>query len=228
MLSDSSDHVCIEGCNIATGYDAIALKSGWDQYGIAYGRPSRNIHIRRVHLQSSSGSSIAFGSEMSGGISSVLVEHVHLYNSSSGVQFRTTKGRGGFIKGIVISDVEMENIATAFSALGHFGLHPDDEFDPNALPIVQDITLQNVRGTNIQIAGNFTGIQESPFTSIYLSNITFSINSSSSTSWICSDVSGFSDSVIPPPCSDLSTPFSISSSAAASSLVNSSGKTAVL
>ena len=227
MLSDSSDHVCIEGCNIATGYDAIALKSGWDQYGIAYGRPSKNIHIRRVHLQSSSGSSIAFGSEMSGGISNVLVEHVQLNNSFIGIQIRTTKGRGGYIKGIVVSDVEMENISTAFSASGHFGSHPDDEYDPNALPIVQDITLQNVRGTNIKIAGNFSGIQESPFTSIYLSNITFSINSSSSTSWICSDVSGFSESVIPPPCSDLSAPYSISSSAA-SPLVNSTGKTAVL
>ena len=227
MFPDSSDHVCIEGSNIATGYDAIALKSGWDQYGIAYGRPSKNIHIRRVHLQSSSGSSIAFGSEMSGGISNVLVEHVQLHNSSTAIQFRTTKGRGGYIKGIVVSDVEMENISTAFSASGHFGLHPDDEFDPNALPIVQDITLQNVRGSNIKIAGNFSGIPESPFTSIYLSNITFLISSSSSSSWICSDVSGFSDSVIPPPCSDLSHPYSISSSAA-SPLLNSARKTAVL
>ncbi|XP_022979780.1 probable polygalacturonase isoform X3 [Cucurbita maxima] len=227
IVPDSSDHVCIEGSNIATGYDAIALKSGWDQYGIAYGRPSKNIHIRRVHLQSSSGSSIAFGSEMSGGISNVLVEHVQLHNSSTAIQFRTTKGRGGYIKGIVVSDVEMENISTAFSASGHFGLHPDDEFDPNALPIVQDITLQNVRGSNIKIAGNFSGIQESPFTSIYLSNITFLISSSSSSSWICSDVSGFSDSVIPLPCSDLSHPYSISSSAA-SPLLNSARKTAVL
>ncbi|MBA0830937.1 hypothetical protein Goarm_015431, partial [Gossypium armourianum] len=75
IVPDSSDNVCIEDCNISTGHDAIVLKSGWDEYGIAYGRPTTNVHIRSVHLQSSTGSSLAFGSEMSGGISNVQVEH---------------------------------------------------------------------------------------------------------------------------------------------------------
>ena len=88
------------------GHDAIALKSGWDEYGIAYGRPTTNVHIRRVHLQSSSGSSLAFGSEMSGGISDVQEEQVHVCNSLSGIEFRTTRGRGGYIKEIIISDVD--------------------------------------------------------------------------------------------------------------------------
>ncbi|RVW40005.1 putative polygalacturonase [Vitis vinifera] len=143
----SSDSTCIEDCSIAMGHDAIALKSGWDEYGIAYGRPTTNVHIRRVNLQSSSGSSLAFGSEMSGGISNVCVEQVHLYNSFSGIEFRTTKGRGGYIQEIIISDVAMENIHTAFSATGQIGSHPDDHFDPNALPVLDHITLQNVIGT---------------------------------------------------------------------------------
>ncbi|CAK8534889.1 unnamed protein product [Lathyrus sativus] len=91
IVPDSSDHVCIEDCSIATGYDAIALKSGWDEYGIAYGRPTENVHIRRVHLQASYGSALAFGSDMSGGISNVVVEHIHLHNSKGGIEFRTVK-----------------------------------------------------------------------------------------------------------------------------------------
>ncbi|KAF5950847.1 hypothetical protein HYC85_012840 [Camellia sinensis] len=55
------DIICIKNCSISTGYDAIALESGWDEYGIAYGRPTTSIHIKQVHLQASSGSALAFG-----------------------------------------------------------------------------------------------------------------------------------------------------------------------
>ncbi|KAG5023834.1 hypothetical protein AAZX31_07G226300 [Glycine max] len=205
IVPDSSDHVCIEDCVIATGYDAISLKSGWDEYGIAYGRPTENVHIRRVHLQASSGSTIAFGSDMSGGISNILVENVHLYNSKSGIEFRTMRGRGGYMKEIIISDIEMENIYTAIAATGYCGSHPDDKFDPNALPLLDHIILQDMIGTNITIAGSFAGLQESPFTNICLSNITLSTNSVSSIPWECSNVSGFSDYVLPKPCPDLET-----------------------
>jgi polygalacturonase len=44
--------VLIENCYISVGDDAIAVKSGWDQYGIAYGHPSSNILIRNVTARS--------------------------------------------------------------------------------------------------------------------------------------------------------------------------------
>lgn len=228
MFSDSSDNVCIEDCILALGFDGITLKSGWDEYGIAYGRPTENVHIRRVHLQASSGSAIAFGSDMSGGISNVLVEHVHLFNSNSGIGFRTTEGRGGYMKEIVLSDIQMENIHTAIAVTGHCGSHPDDKFDPNALPILDQITLKDVTGKNITIAGNFAGIEKSPFTNICLSNITFSINPVSPLiTWECSNVSGFSESVFPEPCSELGNPTN-SSSSSCYYLQSISGKTAEL
>lgn len=186
------------------GHDAISLKSGWDEYGISYGRPTKSVHIRRVQLQSSFGSSLAFGSEMSGGISSVNVEQVYFFDSFSGVEFRTTKGRGGYIKNIIISDAEMENVYMAFGALGDYGSHPDDKFDPDALPAIDHITLRNVVGKNITIAGNFTGLPESPFASICLSNVSLPLSTgSSSSSWICSNVLGYSKSVSPEPCPEL-------------------------
>lgn len=42
----------IEDCYISVGDDGIAIKSGWDQYGIAYGRPSTNILIRNLVVRS--------------------------------------------------------------------------------------------------------------------------------------------------------------------------------
>ncbi|XP_057957674.1 probable polygalacturonase [Malania oleifera] len=227
IVPDSSDIVCIEDCNISMGYDAIALKSGWDEYGIAYGRPTTNVHIRHVHLQASSGSALAIGSEMSGGISTVLMEEFHVYDSFTGIEFRTTPGRGGYIKEIFISDVQMENVHTAFAASGHCGSHPDEDFDPTALPVLDQITLRNVVGTNITLAGNFVGIQESPFTDICLSNISLTITSGSSTPWFCSNVLGFSESVFPEPCPNLESSF-FNSSLVCFSLLNSNGRAAVL
>ncbi|OIV91685.1 hypothetical protein TanjilG_26538 [Lupinus angustifolius] len=228
IVPDSSDSVCIEDCVVTMGYDAIALKSGWDEYGIAYGRPTENVHIRNVHLEAFSGSTLAFGSDMSGGISNVLVEHAHLFNSNSGIEFRTIKGRGGYMKDIVMSDIEIENVHTAIAATGHCGSHPDDKFDPNALPLLDHITLKDVTGTNITIAGSFVGIEESPFTNICLSNITLSTNSVSTITWKCSNVSGFSDSVFPKPCPDLENPSNSSSSCFSYLLSITERNTAVL
>lgn len=50
--ADSCKNVLIENCYISVGDDGIAIKSGWDQYGIAYGRPSANILIRNVIVRS--------------------------------------------------------------------------------------------------------------------------------------------------------------------------------
>lgn len=44
---DSTSDVLIEGCYIRTGDDAIAIKSGWDEYGYDFGMPS--IHPLRNH-----------------------------------------------------------------------------------------------------------------------------------------------------------------------------------
>lgn len=165
------------------GHDAIVLKSGWDEYGIAYGKPTKSVHIRGVNLQSSLGSGLAFGSEMSGGILSVLVERLHLSDSFIGIALKTTRGRGGYMKDIVISNVEMDNIHTAIQVTGQSGTHPDDKFDPDQLPFVKGITFDNMVGSNITFAGNFSGINESPFTSICLSNVSFSMTGNSSSSW---------------------------------------------
>lgn len=185
------------------GYDSVVLKSGWDEYGIAYGKPTANVHIRGLRLQSYSGSGMAFGSEMSGGISSILVENLHVLDSLIGIELKTARGRGGYIEGIYISDVFLENVQQGIKATGQWDTHPDDQFDPLALPVVSEITFMDITGINITTSGYFSGIKESPFTSICLSNISFSLAFDSSTSWVCSNVSGSSKNVTPEPCPEL-------------------------
>ncbi|KAL0691743.1 hypothetical protein Bca4012_091422 [Brassica carinata] len=50
--SDSCEDMIIENSYIIVGDDGIAIKSGWDQYGTTYGRPSNNILIRNLTIRS--------------------------------------------------------------------------------------------------------------------------------------------------------------------------------
>ncbi|MFS7927893.1 putative glycoside hydrolase, family 28, pectin lyase/virulence factor [Helianthus anomalus] len=48
----SCKDMVIEDSYISVGDDAIAIKGGWDQYGVVYGRPSKNILIRNLMVLS--------------------------------------------------------------------------------------------------------------------------------------------------------------------------------
>lgn len=205
FMTDSSSHVCIEDSYISTGDDLVAVKSGWDEYGIAYGRPSRDITIRRI-TGSSPYAGIAIGSETSGGIENILAEHIALYNMGIGIHIKTNIGRGGHIQNITVSDMYMENVQKGIKIAGDVGDHPDDKFNPNALPVVKDITIKNVWGERVQQPGSIHGLTNSPFTGICLSNINLLTGTGKkSTPWQCGDVSGGAVKVNPWPCSELTT-----------------------
>ncbi|KAK3429430.1 hypothetical protein EUGRSUZ_E00853 [Eucalyptus grandis] len=200
---DSSSNVCIEDSYISVGDDVVSVKSGWDEYGIAYGRPSSNITIRRL-TGSSPFAGIAIGSEMSGGIENVLVENVNLYKVGIGIHVKTNSGRGAFIRNITVSDVYVEDARKGIKISGDVGDHPDDGYDPNALPVVTGILVKDMRGTNVQQAGLIRGIKNSPFTGLCLSNVNLHGKPGPREDpWSCSDVSGAAFKVSPSPCSEL-------------------------
>lgn len=201
---DSSSNVCIEDSYISTGDDLVAVKSGWDEYGIAYGRPSSDITIRRI-TGSSPFAGIAIGSETSGGVENVLAEHINLYNMGIGIHIKTNTGRGGFIKNITMSHVYLEEARKGIRISGDVGDHPDDKFDANALPLVKGVTIKNVWGMKVLQAGLIQGLRNSPFTDICLYDINLhGVTGPRTPPWKCSDVSGFAHQVSPWPCSELS------------------------
>uniref|UniRef100_A0A1D1XDL3 Putative polygalacturonase n=1 Tax=Anthurium amnicola TaxID=1678845 RepID=A0A1D1XDL3_9ARAE len=199
---DSSSNVCIEDSYISTGDDLVAVKSGWDEYGISYGRPSSDITIRRI-TGSSSFAGIAVGSETSGGVENVLVENIDLSNMGIGIHIKTNIGRGGYIKNITISDVNMNTARTGLRIAGDVGDHPDDKYDPNAIPVVDGVTIKNVWGVNVQQPGSIDGIKDSPFTRICLSNVKLWGGGVREVPWKCAAVSGAALEVQPWPCSEL-------------------------
>lgn len=201
--ADSSLNVCIEDCYIATGDDLVAVKSGWDEYGIAYGHPSDGITIRRL-TGSSPFAGIAIGSEASGGVLNVVAENVTLFNMGIGIHVKTNIGRGGIIRNITVKDVHMDTVRKGIKVAGDVGDHPDDKFNPKALPVVDSITVKNVWGVKVLQPGLLKGLKDLPFTRICLVGINMG-GVGSGSPWQCEDVTGAAYGVNPSPCTELIT-----------------------
>lgn len=202
MVADSSTNVCIEDAYISTGDDLVAVKSGWDEYGISYGHPSSGITVRRV-TGSSPFAGIAVGSETSGGVENIFVEDVNISHSGIGIHIKTNVGRGGYIRNITITDVNMSKVRKGLRISGDVGDHPDDKFNPNALPVVNGLTIKNIWGVDVQQPGSIQGIKNSPFTGICLYNVKLSNAGPREVPWKCTDVSGSALVVQPGPCAEL-------------------------
>jgi len=200
---DSCSYVRIEDCYVVSGDDIIAIKSGWDEYGISFGMPSQHIVIRRVVGISPTSAIIALGSEMSGGIQDVRAEDIQAIDSEAGIRIKSAPGRGGFVRDIFVNRMTMVNMKWAFTMTGSYGSrpHPDDKYDPNALPVVERISYSNIVATNVSVAGKLEGIAKAPYKDICLSNVTITMAKSKNDPWNCTYIQGFSNAVYPQPCS---------------------------
>ncbi|CAL1352715.1 unnamed protein product [Linum trigynum] len=200
---DSSTNVCIEDCYIESGDDLVAVKSGWDQYGIKTARSSSNIIIRRISGSTPTCSGIGIGSEMSGGIANITIEDLHVWNSAAGVRIKTDIGRGGYIANITMRNLIMEKVKIPIKLSWGSNDHPDEGWDRNAIPTVKGVRISNVLSLNSTKAPQLLGIQNAPFSGICLRNVTTKLSSSSPASWHCEFVSGFAQDVFPLPCPEL-------------------------
>ncbi|KAE8055343.1 hypothetical protein FH972_012188 [Carpinus fangiana] len=198
---DSCTNTRIEDCYIVSGDDCVAVKSGWDEYGIAYGMPTKQLVIRRLTCISPFSAVIALGSEMSGGIQDVRAEDIVAINSESGVRIKTAVGRGGFVKDIYVRGMTMKTMKWAFWMTGNYGSHADNNYDPNAIPVIQNINYHDMVAENVTMAARLEGIPGYPFTGICISNVTIELASKAKkVPWNCTDVAGISSSVVPQPC----------------------------
>lgn len=200
---DSSQYVCIEDCYISVGDDAISIKSGWDQYGTGFGMPSKYIRIQRVVAFSHTSAGISFGSEMSGGISDIEVDDMVITNSRWGVRFKTSVGRGAYIRNVTVNNIVMHTVRTAIAVMGNYGEHPDENWNRTAYPVIENILVGNIVGENITQAGLLLGLPDAPFHDIHLTKVVLDTRTTKQGPWNCSWVTGFYNFVLPKPCPEL-------------------------
>ncbi len=106
---ESCRNVLVEGCNFQVGDDGITLKSGRDEFGRKRGVPTENVIIRDTKVYEAHGGFV-IGSEMSGGVRNIFVSNCTFMGSDIGLRFKTTRGRGGVVENIYISDIWMSDI----------------------------------------------------------------------------------------------------------------------
>ncbi|CAK8579235.1 unnamed protein product [Lathyrus sativus] len=198
---DSCTNTRIEDCYIVSGDDCVAVKSGWDEYGIAYGMPTKQLVIRRLTCISPTSAVIALGSEMSGGIEDVKAEDILAINSESGVRIKTAVGRGGYVRDIYVRRMTMKTMKWVFWMTGDYGSHADNNYDPNAIPVIQNINYRDMVAENVTMAAKLEGISNAPFTGICISNVTIGLaKKAKKLPWNCTDIAGVSSGVTPVPC----------------------------
>ncbi|KAL0464836.1 UNVERIFIED_CONTAM: putative polygalacturonase [Sesamum latifolium] len=115
---DSCTNTRIEDNYIVSGDDCVAVKSGWDEYGISYGMPTKHLIIRRLVCVSPYSAAIALGSEMSGGIQDVRAQEITAINTESGVRIKTAVGRGGYVKDIYVKGMNLHTMKWKMSMAG--------------------------------------------------------------------------------------------------------------
>ncbi|KAE9618300.1 putative galacturan 1,4-alpha-galacturonidase [Lupinus albus] len=199
---DSCNNTRIEDCYIVSGDDCIAVKSGWDEYGIKVGIPTQHLIIRRITCISPDSAMIALGSEMSGGIQDVRAENNIAINTQSAVRIKTAVGRGGYVKDVFVKGMTLSTMKYVFWMTGSYGSHPHPDFDPNALPQITRINYRDIIADNVTYSARLEGINNDPFTGICISNVTIEVSQKKKKKlqWNCTDIAGVTNSVIPQPC----------------------------
>ncbi|KAK1296884.1 putative polygalacturonase [Acorus calamus] len=198
---DSCSNVLIEDCYIVSGDDCISIKSGWDEYGIAFGMPSQHISIRRITCVSPTSATIALGSEMSGGIQDVRAEDIHAINTESAVRIKSAVGRGGYVRDVFVRRMNLKTMKYVFWMTGDYGDHPDDRYDPNARPVIERISYSDIVAENVTMAGQMQGTQNVTFTGVCMFNVSIGVvESKKKPAWNCTDIEGIVSSVSPRTC----------------------------
>ncbi|XP_047972676.1 probable polygalacturonase [Salvia hispanica] len=201
---DSCEDMVIEDCYISVGDDGVAIKSGWDQYGISYGRPSTNILIRNLVIRSMVSAGVSIGSEMSGGVSNITIENIHVWNSRRAVRIKTAPGRGGYIRNITYRNLTFDNVRVGIVIKTDYNEHPDEGFDRDAAPVVEDISYTSVHGEGVRVPVRIHGSREIPLRNVSFRDMSVGITYKKKHIFQCSFVQGrVVGAVFPAPCDNL-------------------------
>jgi polygalacturonase len=147
---DSCKHVRIESCDISTGDDCIALKSGRGMEGFRAAQPTEDVLISNCTLADSIFACIGIGSETSGGIRDVRIEHCRFTRANSyAVYIKSRPGRGAFIENISASDLD---VATAPGGFLRVNLLNSGIQDPEPVPGDEGIpAAKNFRFKDVKV-----------------------------------------------------------------------------
>lgn len=172
---DSCRDVSITGCHIDTGDDSISLKSGRGLDGARLGIPTANVLIKDCVLDCRRFACIGIGSETSGGIADVKIEHCQFTSRTYGIYIKTRIGRAGVIQNISADDIDVTGGGFLRVNLVNSGnLNTADDPVPGLIgyPEGRDFHFSNIRMNGTTLAEVKPVAPEKPLVGFSLKHVT--------------------------------------------------------
>jgi polygalacturonase len=183
---ESCKNVIVENSSFDVGDDAICIKSGKDKDGRDRGVACENIIVKNNIVYHGHGG-VTVGSEMSGGVKNLHVSNCTFIGTDVGLRFKSTRGRGGIVENIFISDIFMIDIpsqAISFDlyyggksiaeTLAEGGNTVSTKIVPvnEETPQFKNISIKNITISGAQQAVFLQGLPEMNLENIEISNLT--------------------------------------------------------
>lgn len=196
--SQNGDGIDLESCRnvilydsrFDVGDDAICLKAGKDEFGRKRGKAAENIVIDGCTVYHGHGG-FTVGSEMSGGVRNISVSNCTFLGTDVGLRFKSTRGRGGVVENIYISNIYMKDIPAEAIRFNMFYDNsapiPEDEKTislpylnrPTApvseeTPQFRNIEMKNIYCRDAEQAALLQGLPEMALKNLIIDNLTMS------------------------------------------------------
>ena len=167
---ESCRNVHISDCHISVGDDCITLKSGRDAQARRLGVPCENITITNCTMLSGHGG-VVIGSEMSGSVRKVTISNCVFDGTDRGIRIKSTRGRGGVVEDIRVSNIIMSNIKREAVVLNLKYSEMPVEPMSERTPLFRDISISGLTAVGVKTPVKIVGLEEAPVTDIILRDI---------------------------------------------------------
>lgn len=167
---ESCRNVHISNCHISVGDDCITIKSGRDLQARNIGAACENITVTNCTMLSGHGG-VVIGSEMSGGVRRVTITNCVFEGTDRGIRLKSTRGRGGIVEDIRISNIVMKDIKKEALTFNLKYSRMPQEPKSERTPVFRNIHISGVTVVDVNVPIQIVGLEEAPISDIVLRDI---------------------------------------------------------
>lgn len=157
---ESCTNVLIDGCTFDTGDDCIAIKSGKDDDGRRWNKPSENIIVRNCDMKDGHGG-VVLGSEISGGVRNVWVENCTMDspNLERVVRIKSNPKRGGVLENFFVRNIK---VGVCKEAIFRVEMKYEHVTEGPNIPQVKNFVMENVSSNKSKYGIWIDGLENTP------------------------------------------------------------------
>jgi len=114
---------------------------------------------------------VVIGSEMSGGVSKVVISNCVFDGTNRGIRLKSSRGRGGVVEDIRISNIVMRNIKNEAIVMDLMYSNMPAEPLSERTPIFRDIHVSGLTARDVKTPIFIRGLDEAPISDVSLRDI---------------------------------------------------------